>query len=42
MLTTFITIAAMFSVILITHNYVLEAMHKDALSKPKPRTDITD
>jgi hypothetical protein len=42
MLTTLITIATIFSVILATHNYVLEAMHKDALSEPKSRTDITD
>ncbi len=42
MLTTLITIAAMFSIILVTHNYVLEAMHKDALGEPKSRTDSTD
>jgi len=42
MLTTLITIATLFSIILVTHNYVLEAMHKDALSQPQSHTDRTN
>ncbi len=42
MLTTLITIVAMFSVILVAHNYLLDAIHKDALSQPKSPTNITD
>lgn len=42
MLTTLITISAMFSIILISHNYMLEAMHADALDELKSRTDSPD
>lgn len=42
MLITLITIVAMFSIILGTHNYMLEAIHKDALDEPKLRRKISD
>jgi hypothetical protein len=42
MLTTLIMIVAMFSAILVTHNYVLEAIYKDVLNEPKSRNKIAD
>ncbi len=42
MLTTLATIAVMFTFILATHDYVLEAMYRDALSEPKSHGKSTD
>lgn len=42
MLMTLVTIAAMFTFILATHNYVLEAIHRDASSEPKSQDKIAD
>jgi hypothetical protein len=36
MLSVVFTISAMFAIILFTHNYILDSIHKDALSKPEP------
>lgn len=35
MLSTFVTIVVIFTVILTTHNYVLDIVHRDALREPK-------
>jgi hypothetical protein len=42
MLTTLVTASAMFIVMLITHNYVLEAIHKDAADESKSEHKATD
>jgi hypothetical protein len=42
MLSTFITIVAMFTVVLVSHNFMLEAIHKDTLSPSKPRKKVTN
>lgn len=42
MLTTLITIAALFTVILATNNYMLRAIHKDAVSEPKSLNKAAD
>lgn len=42
MLATLITISIVFSVVLSTHNLLLEAIHKDALSEPKARSKRTE
>lgn len=42
MLTTLIAIAGMFTIVLITHNYALEAIHRDALGETKPHHKSAD
>lgn len=42
MLTTLITIPTIFTVILVAHNYVLEAIHKDAIGRSTPRHKSAD
>lgn len=42
MLTTLAAIAAMFTLILATHNYVLEALYREASSERKSPDKITD
>jgi hypothetical protein len=42
MLTTLITIAAMFTVILVTHDYMLKVIYKNALGESKSHHNIAD
>lgn len=42
MLTTLITIAALSTVILATNNYMLRAIHRDAVNEPKSRNKLAD
>jgi|GEM_PF-2833126 len=37
MLSTLITIAAVYSIVLFTHEYMLKAIHKNALDESKPQ-----
>jgi Na+-transporting NADH:ubiquinone oxidoreductase subunit NqrC len=37
---TLIAIAVVFAIILAANNYMLKAIQKDALSKPKPRNKV--
>lgn len=42
MLATLIAIATLFTIVLVTHSYILEELYKSPLSETKSRSKITD